>query len=204
MSERDPSQSRTTPGPLESVFYPGACLAGRFLRRNAILFALCLGCYLAGALAGGVVPVIGVPGGNVVGADRFGAPGDPLGIASNNLVAVVLVALGSVTFGLLTVLLLFGNGMVAGIAVGAKLNEGWSLAEISAGVLPHGLLEIPGLLLAGVVGFKGLHWCLATIKGKSVENPFGDCLVGLALAALLIICAAPVEAYVTPVLMEAF
>lgn len=204
MSERDPSQSRTTPGPLESVFYPGACLAGRFLRRNAILFALCLGCYLAGALAGGVMAVNGFSGGETIGADQFGAPGDPLGIASNNLVAVALVALGSVTFGVLAALLLFGNGMVAGIAVGAKLNEGWSPVEITAGVLPHGLLEIPGLLFAGVVGFKGLHWCLATIKGKSVENPFGDCLVGLALAALLIICAAPVEAYVTPVLMEAF
>jgi len=198
--ERGSSHGTRPLGPSASVLRLGS--ARRFLRRNAALFALCLGCYLAGALAGGMVPATGISGGEEVGADPLGNVGEPLGIARNNLAAVALVALGLVTFGLLSSLLLFGNGMLACVAVGARLSEGWSPVEIAAGILPHGLLEIPGLLLAGVVGFKSLHWCLATARGKAVENLFGDCLIGFALSGLLIVCAAPVEAYVTPVVME--
>jgi uncharacterized membrane protein SpoIIM required for sporulation len=126
-----------------------------------------------------------------------------LDIAHNNLLAASLLVCGFATFGVLTALLLCGNGLLVGTSIVAALNGGRTAAEVAAGLVPHGVLEVPGLLIAGMVGFKSLQWCLAASGGRSLVNIGADSLAGIGIAALLITLAAPVEAFITPAVMGA-
>ena len=69
----------------------------------------------------------------------------------NVSVTLVAFALG-ITFGLGTVWLVFENGILMG-ALAAVFAEAGAWQEFLTGILPHGVLEIPAILLGGAGGF---------------------------------------------------
>lgn len=71
--------------------------------------------------------------------------------ANNVRVSLVAFALG-VTLGVGTAWLLFYNGIALG-ALGAIFVEAGELRAYCTGVLPHGVLEIPAILIGGAAGF---------------------------------------------------
>jgi uncharacterized membrane protein SpoIIM required for sporulation len=66
-------------------------------------------------------------------------------------VSLAAYALG-ITFGLGTAWMMFYNGVIMG-ALGAVFVEAGQLTAFATGVLPHGVLEIPAILIAGAAGF---------------------------------------------------
>ncbi|MFC4765910.1 stage II sporulation protein M [Effusibacillus consociatus] len=139
------------------------------------------------------------------------AKGDHLDLSlllfKNNL-TVSLVLLGSGVFlSILSIHLLVINGMVVGYALALMGQMGqapvWAL--ILFGILPHGVLEIPAFLIAGAMGIKLGYMWLRPMVGKtrweSFRYAFKEALLALPVIALLLVAAAAIEGFVTPVLL---
>ncbi|WP_427181837.1 stage II sporulation protein M [Paenibacillus sp. TC-CSREp1] len=73
----------------------------------------------------------------------------------NNAIKSVLVIYAGVFFGILPIIFLLINGMVLGFVVHATMNNGASFFDIVVkGLLPHGIIEIPVIIIACAFGLK--------------------------------------------------
>jgi uncharacterized membrane protein SpoIIM required for sporulation/ABC-type transport system involved in multi-copper enzyme maturation permease subunit len=144
---------------------------------------------------------------NIGGFSLF-TPAFPLYVFLHNLRVIALAALvGVFTFGVLGVLIfVLPWGVVGYLAAQFSLAGESPFTFLLAAVLPHASLELPALLL---VFAAGLRWHAATIAPPPERTlseafllhaaDFARILVGLVLPLLL--AAAFVEAYVTPVVL---
>lgn len=125
-------------------------------------------------------------------------------ISLQNIRAVLVVSvLSVVTLGIAPVAAVAINGLVIGFVLGfslrtPELGAGFFLA----GVLPHGVIEIPAFLLG-----LGMALRLAAVvfspfpgktRGESLKQAAGETLSVLALVVPLLLMAATIEATVTP------
>ena len=79
--------------------------------------------------------------------------GQFLFIVLNNGITVFLVIVLGIIFGIFPFLVLFSNGTILGvIAFFSKTELSWSTFFV--GILPHGIIEIPVVILACAIGFK--------------------------------------------------
>jgi len=123
-----------------------------------------------------------------------------LSLTINNLGALLVMALGAVSFGAMTVVSLVLNGLVIGVVVGIALKQ-VSPVVVAALIVPHGLIEIPALLIVAAVGLR-FGWCtIQYIRGRTNELVTGQDIRDagwlLATAAVLIVIAAYIEANLT-------
>ena len=131
----------------------------------------------------------------------------------NNLrAACVSFILGFVPFLYLPTVSVLGNAIIAGlmvgyIGVGLNYDLLHSLLYVLAGIIPHGIFEIPALLLACAMGYAICTQLNKQIFRKRTKWPF-DTMMGemgwyivLKIIPLLII-AACVETWLTPMLMR--
>jgi len=81
------------------------------------------------------------------------APMATSAIMTNNLSVSFIAFAGGITFGLLTLSLLFNNGMQLGVIGAACHHYGMSLALWSF-VAAHGSLELPSIIIAGGAGLR--------------------------------------------------
>jgi stage II sporulation protein M len=121
---------------------------------------------------------------------------------NNAIKALGLVLLG-ILLGLPPVLLVALNGFVLG-GLGSALESAKGWTYVMASFMPHGVIEIPVILLAAAlgltVGMESLKWLLR--RESRVKSQLSDCLKvylrwvlpGLAVAAII-------EAFVTPLLI---
>ncbi len=134
----------------------------------------------------------------------------PLGLLLNNWIAILFCVLyGFLPFLFLPVIILFSNAYLIG-AMGAYYRiNGISLRLFFAGIIPHGVLELPALAMASAMGYI---LCLTLVQ-KLLHRPDTPPMVELlsdVLRTLLIVVfplltgAAVIEAYVTPVVMRLF
>ncbi|WP_223070532.1 stage II sporulation protein M [Paenibacillus caui] len=73
----------------------------------------------------------------------------------NNAIKSVLVIWSGVMFGILPILFLLLNGMALGFVVETNAQSGGDIGElIVKGLLPHGIIEIPALLIACAYGLQ--------------------------------------------------
>ena len=81
-----------------------------------------------------------------------------------------------------------------------------SLGFLLAGVLPHGIIELPALFIGEAAAFSfGTAVMLSLFsedRRKQVSSNFKQNAKYLALAVLLLIPAALIEAYITPLLVR--
>lgn len=119
-------------------------------------------------------------------------------LLNNGLVAAGLVG----GFGVITLGILAFNGVTLGVAVYAGLAAGLAPGRILVLIAPHGVVEIPALLLAGAVGFflarRTTAWALdrrEEIVSAAEERRFYAALV---LVYLGIVVAAAIETHLTP------
>ena len=133
-----------------------------------------------------------------------------LWIFMNNLLAGGLTVLsGFIPFFFLPLLSLVSNAMIIGLlgAVYQINNVGW--LPLLAGILPHGMIEIPALVLAATLG---IHICSVIIKTIAKKNLKGEMkqavLACLRIFMLWIIplffIAAFIETFMTPIIFNAF
>lgn len=128
----------------------------------------------------------------------------------NNLRATFLIFLaGAFSFSVLGMLVYLVNvGLVGGVLGVFKLL-GYSPAVLFvAGLLPHGLFEIPALLLASAVVLRMGAVLVTPQMGKSMgqivlEQLADWCKVFLGLVIPLLVVAALIESYVTPSILSA-
>ncbi|MYK47077.1 MAG: stage II sporulation protein M [Gammaproteobacteria bacterium] len=123
-------------------------------------------------------------------------------ILRRNMTVYVMLLLGVVSAGLVTVAVLLGNGLAVGQLIGFARVSGMSNLDIANLLLPHGVLELGTLCIAGAVGLQGIPLALrvSSLDWSSIKSlRLGTALLfGLgALAA-----AAAVEAFVTADIAE--
>ena len=131
-----------------------------------------------------------------------------ISIFSHNLQAILLLYLGGLSLSIFTGLFLALNGLFMGYFA-TKVP----LVDFILLVAPHGMFEIPGIIIAGVAGFRLssfiIHFIGDLIRGpgaftqklkKSYDNnirEFKDSLLLFLTAVILILIAAIIEAEFT-------
>lgn len=147
---------------------------------------------------------------NGIGAVKEDSTLSALGIFLNNLRACAFTMVyGLIPFLQLPALALGVNALLLGVLAAWYVSEGLSLLAYLAALLPHGILELPALILAFAMG---LYVCgHLTRRCRKDENALHlwDCLVQISRMLLLVLvpllaAAALVEAYVTPVVASLF
>ena len=118
-------------------------------------------------------------------------------ILRRNMTVYVVLLLGVVSAGLVTIVVLVGNGMALGQLIGFAGAAGMSLADVANLLLPHGVLELGALCVAGAVGLKGipLAFSISSVNRQSVNSLRLGTVLVFGLVALTV--AAGVEAFVT-------
>ena len=124
-------------------------------------------------------------------------------LLANNLEACILLFLGGMSFGLVTLFILSLNGIVIG-AVTEIVSHGHSALFIAAALLPHGIFEIPAFIIAASLGF-----CMAQSligewygAGDTTADAGRYAKIFLCYVLPLIIVAAIVEAFITPAVIQ--
>ncbi|MBV2898012.1 stage II sporulation protein M [Staphylococcus aureus] len=124
-------------------------------------------------------------------------------IIQNNLVVNFSMVSGVITFGVSTLLLLLFNGALIGTSIRSALAEDrMGLMEILFSLIPHGVFEIPALILSAMIGFQLIELIvLMYIRVESYKNLFKSFikkfLIRLLLMIILTVIAGVVEWYIT-------
>lgn len=114
-------------------------------------------------------------------------------IRHNIHVAILAAALG-VTFGIGTALLLFENGVLLGAVAVRYTQQGFWLF-MTAWLLPHGVFEIPSILIAGQAGFYLARLLLRRREDRDVPRSMREWLVLVAGLAMMLVWAGLMEAF---------
>jgi len=114
-------------------------------------------------------------------------------IRHNVQVALLAAALG-VTFGIGTALLLFENGVLLGAVAVRYTQQGFGLF-MTAWLLPHGVFEIPSILIAGQAGFYLARLLLRRREDRDVRKSMREWLVLVAGLAMMLVWAGFMEAF---------
>ncbi|WP_186439710.1 stage II sporulation protein M [Kurthia sp. Dielmo] len=119
-------------------------------------------------------------------------------ILQNNLKACVIIFSGFVLLGIPTFISLLFNGLILGSTLKAS-SFYLSGAELLQRGAPHAILEIPGIVLAGAVGFQTVRILINIIRNKkvSLKEELMTASVAIIAAVICISLAALVEGFIT-------
>ena len=120
-------------------------------------------------------------------------------IFANNAIKSLVAMLGGFFFGIFPVLFMAANGYVLGVVLSLREPE-WGLTGVLMAILPHGILEIPAVLLACSYGvWLGAKFAESLFKGEEFKPHLSKAIrvyVTLILPTLFV--AAAVEVFITP------
>lgn len=122
----------------------------------------------------------------------------------NNWRAATFAIFLGVILGLFPILVLTINGGLIGL-VAALASHAGQLKPLVFGVVPHGLFEIPAIIIASAFGMKlGLGWVGAKNgRGSYFRATLKQVItVVWPLVTLLLIAAAVIEVVITPLLLR--
>ena len=128
----------------------------------------------------------------------------------NNWRAMLVSALyGLLPFVFLPLISLLTNGLMLGVMFGIYQANGMSLLTLVAGLVPHGIFELPALVFSIACGVRLCRNMCLLVTGSPKKVPFmvlaEELLRVLVLViAPLTVAAAFVECYVTPIVMGWF
>lgn len=115
----------------------------------------------------------------------------------NMQVAFLTFAMGA-TWGFGSLLLLFYNGVALGAVAADYIHAGFT-PFLLGWLLPHGVIEIPAILIAGQAGFvlasALIGWTKASRKRQLLRGMTADLLTLAGGAALMLVWAGIVEAF---------
>lgn len=178
-------------------------LVGRYSRLSFIalsvfVLGLVIGLLAYGLLGDRVPDLVDYVYGGVLVDD------DPLQTALNiffrNTTATVITLVSGLLF-IPPLIILFGNGLLAGIVLEYALARGGSPAILLWGIVPHGVIELPAFFLSAALG---MSLSLSVIKPgsegrfSSLKRQFKEAAaIYLTVVLPLLAVAALVEAYIT-------
>ncbi len=123
----------------------------------------------------------------------------------NNLFASTIAMLLGIGFGIVPALAAVLNGMVLGV-IGYHAIETIGVTYLVAAILPHGIIELPTILICIGVGFRLGHLLLLTLLGRAVDLG-GEVRFALRLlrwVVLFLFLAAVIETLITPIVIQPF
>ena len=194
----------------------------RTFRRHIRVFALSLTTMLVGSVLGAVLILVApdaksdlLPFGHLQGdpservAREESAGDDRLAdgkatfssmLMTNNIkVSIMTLALG-ITWGLGTLITLFYNGVILGAVVLDYILAGESIFLLGW-LLPHGVIEIPAIVLAGQAGLvlagAMIGWGKPITLGERLRMVVPDLMTLIFAVALLLIWAGIIEAFLS-------
>jgi stage II sporulation protein M len=86
-----------------------------------------------------------------------------------NTIAIITVIIGGILFGISPLISAILNGLIIGIVVGRVIATD-GLLVIMAGLIPHGIIELPALFLALGLGFRMGILLINSFRNKSKES----------------------------------
>jgi uncharacterized membrane protein SpoIIM required for sporulation len=117
----------------------------------------------------------------------------------NTRIAVLTLALG-MTWGIGTLVLLFSNGIMLGAVAADYIRAGESLF-LAGWLLPHGVVEIPAIILAGQAGLILAGALIDRSRGISLGRRMGavipDVVTLIGGVALMLVWAGIIEAFLS-------
>lgn len=116
------------------------------------------------------------------------------GLIKHNIEVALLAAALGVTFGIGTALLLFENGVLLGAVAVRYTQQGFGLF-MTAWLLPHGVFEIPSILIAGQAGFYLARLLLRRPEDRNVRESMREWLVLVAGLAMMLVWAGMMEGF---------
>ncbi len=122
----------------------------------------------------------------------------------NFRVVLISMVLGALSFGILGVIPLIASMGVVGYLLSLLATNGLSPAQYLLGlILPHGIFEIPALIIASAAVLRGGALLAAPDEEKNIGQSFieslGDwCKLTVGVVIPLLIIAACVEVWITP------
>jgi stage II sporulation protein M len=125
---------------------------------------------------------------------------------NNSIKTAAMVLLGGI-LGIYPTLSLIGNGYLIGI-IGyiAQAKAGWVL--FAASIIPHGIIELPLVILSGAIGLRLGHRTTKRLLGNREIDLKRDYRVALRWIMLIItpllFVAAFIEAFITPIIISLF
>lgn len=133
-----------------------------------------------------------------------------LGLLSNNVRACAFTMVyGLIPFLHLPAMALGVNAMLLGVLAAWYVSEGVSMLGYLAAIVPHGIFELPALVLAFAMGLYVCGQLTRRCRRDESALHVWDCLVLISRMLLLVLIpllavSAVVEAYVTPVIASLF
>lgn len=127
-----------------------------------------------------------------------------LGLIRNNLQACLLATgLGVIPFLFLNFFPLIVNTVMVGIVTAGSLLAGQSILFVLAALVPHGIFEIPAILMAITLGYLLCKELVMRILGNRQGVPVLKSLLDLVrmyacIIVPFLIIAGFIEAYITP------
>lgn len=197
-------------------------LLGKFLRSGfGKTVSLCAKGMLA-AVVFGVFAAFFYPGVIETALDSFAAMVEDAGIMNedgsisvfallfNNWWAMLIsAAYGFIPFIFLPILSLISNGLILGVFGAFYVQNDLGILAYLAGILPHGIFELPALVLSIACGVALCSNMNRMITGNPNRVPMVELLsdllrVILLLVAPMVVAAAFIECFITPLILSLF
>jgi len=124
----------------------------------------------------------------------------------NNAIKSALIVFLGLMLGIFPVVFLVINGMVIGFMLLIMDDQGLNVADVVLyGLLPHGILELPAIIIACAYGLKLGVLAFRRLTGRDageLRSTLGITLPLVAFLTVVLFVAALVEATLTPWLMQ--
>ncbi|MDD4163472.1 MAG: stage II sporulation protein M, partial [Methanothrix sp.] len=118
-----------------------------------------------------------------------------------NLLASAMAMLLGLGLGLVPLMVVTSNGFLLGI-VGYEAVQKAGILFLAAGILPHGIIELPVVLVSIAIGFR-LGYLLALTLAKEKVDLSGETRKAMYFlwryVAPLLFLAAAIETFITPI-----
>ncbi len=128
-------------------------------------------------------------------------------IFQNNIKALILIIFGGVVFGLVPFFSILFNGFAVGLVLAISIYHGQSFAFFLAAMLPHGILELPAVLMGGAFGLKtgfDLIFPRELSRLGLLKENLSKSVLSLGILVPVLFIAAGIEAVITPSLVKYF
>ena len=121
----------------------------------------------------------------------------------NNLEACLVIFVGGALFGIIPVAILFFNGVVIGAILEIARKEAGDLVLL-ASIVPHGIFEIPAVIVSGALGLMLGRAVTDEFYGKGeaadMAYHYGRIFVRYIIPFVAI--AACIEGFITPAILQ--
>ncbi|RUM33155.1 MAG: hypothetical protein DSY33_05420 [Archaeoglobus sp.] len=126
---------------------------------------------------------------------------DTVFILKNNLIAALTLILGGFLVGFPTFVNLFFNANDLSLKIFSSIKIGLNVDKVFLLILPHGIFEIPAIIIAGAAGFKIPYEIIRYLAGKKeqilTKEDVKEYLTLALISIILIVIAAWIEANIT-------